>query len=199
MDTPLTVLFYGPSGAGKGTQAQLLGEFLRVKDGERETEYIETGALVRQFMQQNMYTAGLVRQVVGAGKLLPSFVPIYLWTRYCIEELEGSEHLLLDGLARRAHEVETLHEALAFYGRSNYRVISFKLSEASARERLRSRHRGDDLNEEAIERKMIWYREEVLPAIEQFRALGAPVHTIDAEPPIADIHPVVLKELGLSA
>jgi adenylate kinase len=197
-EKPLTVLFYGPSGSGKGTQARLLQEHLRREDTSRECEYIETGSLVREFQEGNGYTRGLVRVATGGGGLLPSFIPIHLWTKYFVERFEGVEHIILDGLARRRHEVDVLEEALRFYKRSDYRIVSFSLSEESVRERLLSRHRGDDVSAAAIEKKIGWYREEVVPALERFKELGASIFSVDAEPSIDDIHRTILKELDLT-
>jgi len=194
-EKPLTVLFYGPSGSGKGTQAKLLQEFLRDNDSSRQSEYVETGALVRSFMETSGYSQELVRDAVGKGGLLPSFIPVYLWTKVLIEQLDGSEHLLLDGLARREQTTDILDGALRFYGRHDYVVISFELSEQSIRDRLHGRGRGDDANESSVDEKLRWYREEVVPAIASIEKLGATVHRIDAEPSIEDIHKTVLETL----
>jgi len=196
---PLTVLFYGPSGSGKGTQAKFLKEYLEKHDPERQCEYIETGALVRQFASGEGYTQGLTATAIEKGELLPSFLPIYLWTKLLIEQLEGGEHIILDGLARREREVFILEGALRFYDRSDYHIVSFELSENSTRERLRGRGRSDDMDEEATDKRLAWYRDEVLPAIQKFEELGGKVHRIDAEPSIEEIHSVVIETLGFAS
>jgi adenylate kinase family enzyme len=198
IEKPITILFYGPSGSGKGTQARLLQEHLRRRDPLRECEYIETGSLVREFQEGAGYTRELVQEAVGGGGLLPSFVPIYLWTKYFVERFEGVEHVILDGLARRRHEVDALEEALRFYGRDDYRIISFILSDASVRDRLRSRHRDDDMNDKAIEKKIGWYQTEVVSALERFKELAAAIDEVDAEPSIDEIHANIVRILGLT-
>jgi len=199
IDKPLTVLFYGPSGSGKGTQAKLLKEYLEGYDVNRQCEYVETGELVRQFAEESGYTQKLTADEIKKGALLPSFLPIYLWTKLLIEKLDGSEHLILDGLARREREVFILEGALRFYGRNNYHIISFELTEESTRERLIGRARSDDMSEESVNKRLSWYKENVVPAIERFKELSGNVHRIDAEPSIEDIHKVVLKTLNLQA
>jgi len=199
IEKPLTILFYGPSGAGKGTQAKLLKEFLEKEDSSRQTEYIETGAMLRKFIEKEGHTEELAKQIMDEGGLLPSFIPIYLWTKYFIEEFQGEEHVLLDGLARRPHEVVSLNEALHFYKRDDYTVISFELSEERAAARLRSRARGDDLSDEAIKEKMNWYRQSVVPAIEHFRKCGGRIITMDADPSIEEIHASLIEKLRLRA
>lgn len=196
-EKPLTVLFYGPSGSGKGTQAKLLKEYLENNDSTRQTEYVETGALVRQFATSDGYTQKLTANAIGSGELLPSFLPIYLWTKLLIEQLDGGEHLILDGLARREKEVFILEGALKFYERSDYHIVSFELSENSARERLAGRGRSDDMDEESINKRLSWYRDDVLPAIGKFKELGGNIHRIDAEPSIEEIHKTIISTLGL--
>lgn len=199
IEKPMTVLFYGPSGSGKGTQAKLLKEYLEKNDSSRQTEYIETGALLRKFIKEEGYTQKLTSDTMSTGDLLPSFLPIYLWTKLFIEQLGGGEHVILDGLARREREVFILEGALKFYGRSDYIIISLELTEESARERLAGRGRSDDMDDAAIERRLSWYKDEVIPSIKKFEDVGAVVHRIDGEPYIEEIHQVVLKTLGLSA
>jgi adenylate kinase len=197
IEKPLTVLFYGPSGSGKGTQAKLLKEYLEKNNSSRETEYIETGALLRIFIKEEGYTQKLTSEAMATGGLLPSFLPIYLWTKLFIEQLDGGEHVILDGLARREREVSILEGALRFYGRSNYQIISIELSEESARARLIGRGRSDDMDDAAIKRRLSWYKDEVIPAIKKFEEVGGKVHRLDGEPSIEEIHQVVLKTLGL--
>jgi len=197
IEKPLTVLFYGPSGSGKGTQAKLLKEALEKRDTTRQCEYIETGALVRKFAQAGGYTEQLVADGIKKGELLPSFLPIYLWTKVLIEQLDGSEHLLLDGLARREREVFILEGALRFYSRGDYHIVSFELSEDSARARLIGRGRSDDMSDETIDKRLAWYKNEVMPAIHRFEELGGNIHRINAEPSIEEIHVEVMKVLGL--
>lgn len=195
---PLTVIFYGVSGSGKGTQAQLLREYLEGR-GKGSVLYIETGDRLRKFIKSDGHTQELTKKIMNEGGLLPSFLPIHVWTIAFIEEFTGKEHLIMDGLARREYEAPTLDSALWFYGRGNYHIIEFTLSYEDARARLLERERGDDVtNQDAIRRKFEWYEETVRPAIEYFEKSGRPVHKIDAAPGIEHIHKEVLEKLGLT-
>lgn len=197
---PKTVIFYGTSGSGKGTQAQLLARFLELEAKEpMRSVYIETGALLRGFIETTGHTQAKTKEVMNEGGLLPAFLPAYIWSSTLIEQFTGVEHLILDGLARRISEAPILEEALAFYGRNNFEVIVFDLSDESARARLLSRGRGDDMTDEAaITRKLDWYKENTEPAIHYFEQTGHSVYHIDAEPSIEDIHQEVLRALKLA-
>jgi adenylate kinase family enzyme len=119
MKPPYTFIFFGPSGSGKGTQADLLIKHLHEKDPHTQTVYIETGAKLREFAKEVGLTAELTRRVMSEGGLLPSFIPIWIWTNIFVRNLRGDEHLVLDGLSRRPVEGPILDGALRFYKRES--------------------------------------------------------------------------------
>lgn len=195
---PFSVVFYGISGAGKGTQIALLQDALKSMGDTREVLHIETGALSREFAKKEGHTQTMVSAIMKEGGLFPAFLPVHLWGNFLIEKFTGGQHLFFDGVARREYEVPILDAALWFYGRGDYTVIAFTLSEETARARLHGRSRADDIDEEAITHRFSWYRENVEPAIERFEKMGKIVHRVNAEGTTEEIHKEVLKCLGLS-
>jgi adenylate kinase len=197
MDSSLrTVVFFGASGSGKGTQAELLAKHLKDKTG-RDAIVLETGELLREFAKGEGYTQNLVGEAIGAGKLLPSFMPVYVNSKALAERFTGEEHIIFDGVARRDAQVLMLDSMLRFYNRVPYDVVSLELSAKSATERLTLRGRSDD-DAEKIQRRIQWYEKEVKPLIEKFKSFDGVVHTVDGEPSIEEIHKNVLSVLGLS-
>src|SRR3569623_1382433 len=100
MDQALTIAFFGISGSGKGTQAELLEKFLKENDS-RGVVRPEMGSLLRAFMQSGTPLAGKTGEIVSSGGLVPSFMPIYLLTGLLNASFDGTQHLLLDGTCRR--------------------------------------------------------------------------------------------------
>lgn len=192
-----TIIFYGMSGAGKGTQAHLLKDYWEQK-GE-PVLYIETGDRLRKFIQGSGHTEEITKKTMNEGGLLPSFLPIHVWTTAFVEEFTGREHVIMDGLARRHYEAPTLDGALWFYGRGDYEIVVLEISHEAARERLMSRHRGDDLAFEAIHRKLLWYQSNTEQAIEFFETSGRVVHRVDGMRPIEIIHKDIRERLGLES
>ena len=166
--TPKTFIFFGPSGSGKGTQARILIDHLQSVDPERKTLYIETGRRFREFMTEASFTAAKTKELIDSGALLPEFLPIWLWSEYFVRHVSGDEHMILDGLSRRAHEAPILSSAMKFYNREKPFVISIEVSREWAREKLLARERGDDKLEQ-IEKRLDWFEKNVLSAIEYFR------------------------------
>jgi adenylate kinase family enzyme len=193
-----TIIFYGKAGSGKGTQAELLRAYLEKNDTEHSATHFETGAQLRTFAKQNNFTAQRVRQSLAEGKLVPEFLPVWVWTTFFMHHLTGNEHLLLDGLARRAEEVPILFQALQFYERKNIKVVVLTISTEEALARLKIRARADDAEEE-IRRRLAWYDENVVPAISIWESTpGIEVLEIFGERPIEDVHRDIVQSLKLS-
>ncbi|KKW16668.1 MAG: hypothetical protein UY57_C0036G0007 [Candidatus Kaiserbacteria bacterium GW2011_GWB1_50_17] len=75
---PITVVFFGISGSGKGTQADMLERFLGKRDPSRSVTRAEMGSLAREFMKTDTSLAKRTTDIVSSGGLLPSFIPVYL-------------------------------------------------------------------------------------------------------------------------
>lgn len=192
---PVTVLFFGPSGAGKGTQVQMLIDALKSRE-DRGVVYVEMGALLREQVAEGGYTADLTNDVISHGKLMPGFMPIYLMTKRLVEQFTGTQHIIADAVVRRISQAEAFDDAMQFYGRAPYHVVVLELSEESIVKRLLARGRNDD-TEEKIRRRIGWYKDEVIPALEVLKERGAIVHTIDGEPDMDTIHQNILASLSV--
>jgi adenylate kinase len=191
-----TFIFFGKSGSGKGTQADLLIEKLREKG--KEVVYIETGKRFREFIEkEGNHSAELTKKALNKGELIPVFLPVWLWTSAFVEEYTGGEDLVLDGLARRMTEAPVLDSALRFYDRLPCHVIHIDVSREWAFDRLKSRGRADD-TDDYINSRLDWFEKDVAPVIEYFEERkGFNIHTINGEQSVGGVHGDVIKALGL--
>ena len=96
---PVTTLFFGPQGSGKGTQVKLLIEELK-KRSDQAVIHIDMGQLLRDMVATGSYSGKLTAQVIEVGKRMPDFMPIFLTTNALVKGLTGNEHVIADGLAR---------------------------------------------------------------------------------------------------
>jgi len=190
-----TILFFGPSGAGKGTQVELLKDFLS-KQSDRKIVYIEMGSLLRAMVSKGDVTAQLTNDIISNGKLMPSFMPIYLLVQHLVTNFTGDEHIIADGVTRRAGQARAFDDAMAFYGRENYEVVAMELSAEATLERLLARGRNDD-TEEKILRRLDWYNKDVLPALTVMEERGRNIHRVNGEGTIEEVHENILKALQL--
>lgn len=188
-----TVIFFGRSGSGKGTQAKLLIEALK-KEGTRDVLYIETGARIRKFIQENKtYASEITGAILADGALLPEFFPVWIWANILINDFSGNEHLVIDGASRRVGEAPILKSALEFFNVQNPHVVHINTSNDWSTARLMERGRSDD-DEAEIRKRLGWFDKDVMPAVNFFK--NDPYFNfleVNGERSIDDVHRDILS------
>jgi len=167
MEQPKTFIFFGRSGAGKGTQARLLVKYLQ-ENTERKVLYLETGTQLREFMKKDGFTHKLTKETIDKGELLPEFLPIWMWSDYLVKNYTGEEHLVLDGVARRIAEAHVLDSALHFYDRERPYILYLNLHREDAFQFMKGRGRKDD-TDAYINTRLDWFEKDVVASIDYFR------------------------------
>jgi adenylate kinase len=168
--SPKTFLLIGRSGAGKGTQARLLNEYIKKLDADgHQLFYVETGTRFREFINKDGYTNSLAKEIANYGGRLPDFLAIWNWADLLIPALKQDMHLIMDGTPRSLPEAEILDTAFTFYNRLNPEIIYVNVSADWGRKRLAERHRIDDSTLADIENKVRWFDLEVVPAVNYFK------------------------------
>ncbi len=190
-----TAIFIGRSGCGKGTQAELLRDRINKLDkGASPILYIETGPRFRQFVRGEGYSSKLSHMINESGERQPDFLACWMWSTALVEELHDKMHLVFDGAPRSAGEARMLTTALEFYKREKPVVIYIDVSREWSEERLLARGRSDDRSLQKINKRLDWFEEDVLPAIEYFRT--NPYYRlieVDGEQPIEKVHLDIVK------
>jgi adenylate kinase len=98
------IVFLGPPGAGKGTQARLVARRLGIP-------HISTGDLFRENVEKRTPLGLAAQSFMEKGELVPDeLVNEMLWRRLGEPDCEGG--FLLDGYPRTLEQAETLREAL---------------------------------------------------------------------------------------
>jgi adenylate kinase family enzyme len=163
-----TFIFIGRSGSGKGTQAELLQQYISAHD-ERPIFYLEIGGQFRTFLSQGNYTAKLSREVAKSGDLQPPFLAVHIWSHVMIQQMDEGKHLIADGTPRIVEEAKMLDSAMRFYERENPTIIFIDVSRAWSEERLHSRGRADDIALDVIKRRLDWFDRDVVPTLDYLR------------------------------
>jgi adenylate kinase len=196
---PTTVIFFGKSGSGKGTQATLLLKTFERLDAVNRSIYAETGQKFRSFIQTNSdFVSQKITEVLHAGGFLPPFLPIWTWTQFLIDELKtGKEHMVFDGVCRQPEEAPMLDAALQFLGRGTPIVILLDVHHDVVTERLLKRGRFDDKQEKIVERLKA-FEKSAMPAINHFKkSPNVKFVTINGDQAIEQVHEDVLKAIGI--
>ena len=191
----ISVLFFGPQGAGKGTQVKLLIEALQKRDS-RGVIHIDMGQLLRNMVATGSYSGKLTAEVIEVGKRMPDFMPTYLTVDSLVKNFSGEEHIIADGLARGPDQTRGWDDAMVLYKRADYSIVSLELSEEESIKRLVLRGRNDD-TEAAIKQRLGWHKAEVEPQLELLASRGRTVHRINGDQSIEAVHADVMKALSL--
>ncbi len=125
--TYIRAALFGPQGAGKTTQAQLMSEWFGVP-------CISSGELLRGEVQEGTPLGQLVTRYVEHGVLAPDEVVNAIFRKRLASLLTAARGFVLDGLPRNVEQAEDLDQ----YAKINL-AIHFKLSDAVAESRLLGR------------------------------------------------------------
>lgn len=192
----ITILFFGSQGAGKGTQVQMLVDYLKGKS-DRPIVRIDMGQELRNLRDTGTLAGRLTGEIIDAGARIYDFMAIYLQTKKLVDAMQGGEHIIADGLARGEDQTRAFDDMMKFFKRDDLQIINIVISDDTAVKRLLARGRNDD-TEAAIRRRLAWTKTDVLPQLELLKNRGRTIHTIDGEPDIETIHKNILKALKLA-
>ncbi|CAB4906597.1 unannotated protein [freshwater metagenome] len=163
----MRVVFMGPPGAGKGTQAQLASTAL-------EVPHISTGDLFRANVGGNTALGKEAKRYMDAGEYVPDSVTNAM-VRDRIANQDCAAGFLLDGYPRTVEQVSELDSMLAESGQQIDRVLELTVVTDEVVERLllraRTSGRSDD-TEDVIRRRLEVYAEQTAPLTAVYRDRG---------------------------
>jgi adenylate kinase len=157
------VVFLGPPGAGKGTQAQ------RFAAG-KGIPHLSTGDMLRKAAAEGTPVGLQAKPLLDAGKLVPDDV---MWG-VVAERLSRDDcrpGFLLDGFPRTVPQATTLFEKLAADKTPLTCAISIDVPEAELVKRMLARGRADD-TPETVRTRLSVYEKQTAPLKEWFRGRG---------------------------
>lgn len=155
------LLFLGPPGAGKGTQAERLA-------AHEGLLHLSTGDLLRAEVRAGTALGQEAEAVMARGELVSDALVLAIVR----SRLEGhSGGWLLDGFPRNLGQAEALDVLLASLDQRIEAVILLELDDALLVQRLLGRGRSDD-NAEVIGHRLTVYREQTAPLVSHYEGLG---------------------------
>ena len=127
----MRLIFLGPPGAGKGTQARELAR-------EREIPQIATGDMLRQAVEGNTMLGRDAKGFMDRGQLVSDAVIIGLIAER-LREADAKRGFILDGFPRTLAQAEGLDRLLKNLGQTLDAVVYFEVSEPELLRRLTGR------------------------------------------------------------
>jgi len=125
------LILFGPPGAGKGTQSEMLCERLGLF-------HLSTGDILREAIAKGTETGKLARQYTDSGKLVPDEVVMKI-VEEKIGEVGGNGGVLFDGFPRTLPQAGSLDEVQERGGRQIKLVISILVNDNEIISRLEGR------------------------------------------------------------
>ena len=206
----MKMIFLGPPGAGKGTQAVRVCERLGIPQ-------ISTGDILRRAIKEQTPTGLAAKSYIDKGQLVPDSVVIDI-VRERLEHDDCKNGYLLDGFPRTVLQAEALETFAKIDA-----VIDIDVSDEKLVERLSGRRvclacggtyhvsmlngettcakcgetliqRDDDKAETVLSRLSV-YHQQTEPLIDFYTKRGL-IKTVDGSKPMAECYAAILEALG---
>ncbi|MFO7726206.1 MAG: adenylate kinase [Oceanipulchritudo sp.] len=183
----LNIALFGPPGAGKGTQSEIL---IR----KYNLTYISTGDLLRRELDEGSPLGEQAREIIASGGLVPDEIIVQIIEKTIAENAQG-EGFLFDGFPRTTIQAYILEGLMIKLNTSLTCLIDLQVPEDVSVERLVQRGktsgRSDD-NEAVIRNRLKEYGEKTLPVLQFYKDKGVR-HKVDATRTVEEVSREVLR------
>jgi len=214
----MRLIFFGPPGGGKGTQAKLLSEEFKIP-------HISTGDMLRAAFASGSEMGKKAKVIMDAGHLVPDDVMIGI-IREVLESPKVSTGFILDGFPRTLEQGKALSGILDDLHISDVTVVNLDVDDDEIIHRLNNRIvcektgrifntdfdqlkvggacpecggrliQRDDDKEETVRKRLTIYHSTTKPLIDYYKAHGV-VANVNGTGSIFVVHKAVKKAIGV--
>ena len=180
------VIFLGPPGAGKGTQAVTIAK-------EKNLAHISTGDMLREHVSNETKLGKIAKTLLDEGKLVPDSLVIEMLQERLLSN-DCANGAILDGFPRTIAQAKSLDKISEEFKIS--KVIVFEADRDELIKRILNRGetsgRSDD-TEESVSVRLEVYENDTAPLIEYYEQRNL-VSKINAVGEVENIYNLILKE-----
>jgi adenylate kinase len=185
------LLFLGPPGAGKGTQAAMLARTLGVP-------HISTGAMLRDNVERGTDLGTKAQTIMAAGDLVPDDLVVAMVQDRLSQE-DAACGFLLDGFPRNVGQARALDAALGAGALEIALLVEADEEELVARLLQRAIEEGrEDDNEETIRNRQHIYRDETEPLVGYYPDKGVAVVAVDGMGTVDEVFGRIVRALAVN-
>ena len=183
----MRVVFLGPPGAGKGTQARELAR-------EAGVAHVATGDMLREAIAGDTALGRRAKGYYDRGELVPDELVIGMLAER-LQAPDAARGFILDGFPRTIAQAEALERVLKDLGQDLERVVFFDVSEPELLRRLTARRaveqRADDA-EATVRNRLNVYATQTEPLLQYYRNRSRLV-AVPAEGAVEDIRDAIRR------
>lgn len=189
----MRIVFYGPEGSGKGTQAKLLGDKLGLP-------HLVSGDLVRKYAKEDKGIVGeICREALKQGHYVADSEMYVLWKKR-LKENDTKKGWIIDGFPRNTTQAKFLERKVEKYGHKLDVFIYLKVPEKVSIERLKKRARRNPdgtLHDspQRITKRLSHYNHSKQKVLDYYQKRGI-LKEIDGDRSIEVIHQDIFKRIN---
>jgi adenylate kinase len=178
------VVFFGPPGCGKGTQAKKV-------EAEFGLTHISTGDLFRSHLCDKTALGLQAQEYISRGELVPDDITIGM-VRERLLEPDAQNKVVFDGFPRTGDQAQALDNLLKEFNSKLAMVVEFTLPIEVSRARLlgRSEGRTDD-KPEVIEKRLRDHASVEASVMPHYRSQDGLIKQVDAQGSIDEVYETV--------
>lgn len=174
------IVFFGPAGAGKSVQGQMLA-------ARNDWRWLSAGQLLR-----DTHDIELIKVMQTGGLVEPERMNALM--SEAMHRAKTIKKVIIDGFPRRLIQAEWLVQSQTEHARAIDLVIVLEVPKSELLKRLEVRGRVDD-TPEAIDERLRIYRTEMYPILSYFTEQGINIVHIDGTGTVGQVHDRIMEEL----
>jgi adenylate kinase len=185
----MRMVFIGPPGAGKGTQAERLVKTYKMA-------HLSTGDMLRAARDAKTEVGVKADKFMSSGALVPDDIIVAIIAER-LTQPDCEKGYLLDGFPRTIAQAEALDRMLADKGTPLDAVLELQVPEEELFRRLAGRGRADD-TPDVIRQRLVAYRKQTEPLLEYYGRQGSlkSINGLGSVDEIFDRAKAVLDRIG---